>query len=392
MIAAPAGGTGRLSAGRAGNSRPMTARLEQLRPVVEPSGTFATVIVPPFVAGEELVERARIQAKQVRSELDAAGLGSVADEVESMIVEHRGADGVGVVVSAAGGVVLSRDLLDVAVEVREPTVTTGPIAHVVPFVRDAHERRSHLVVAADRTGATLVALDHDGRLSGATVDGQELHTQKVSQGGWSQARLQRHSEHTWDQNAKEIAESVVMLADDVGAHLLIAAGDERAVQLLRGHLPTEWAEKLQVIDIEPTDDHDWDTIATQTRALVRDHVARYVVNILEDFAEKRGQGNGLAADGGADTLTALRRSQVDTLLVPSNADEVGNAFAADTPTLVSTDPNEIENLGAEPIEAPLVDVAVRAALSTGATVIETPAHGAKIPKGPIGAILRFATD
>ena len=51
-------------------------------------------------------------------------------------------------------------------------------------------------------------------------------------------------------------------------------------------------------------------------------------------------------------------------------------------------PDELKDLGvADPIRAPLVDVALRAALGTGAGVRLIPGAGG--PSGSIGAILRW---
>src|SRR5262249_60119159 len=56
-------------------------------------------------------------------------------------------------------------------------------------------------------------------------------------GGWSQPRYQRRAEDSWQHNAAAVAQVVTRALRDLRAGLLLVAGDVRAVQLLRDHLP-----------------------------------------------------------------------------------------------------------------------------------------------------------
>jgi hypothetical protein len=76
-------------------------------------------------------------------------------------------------------------------------------------------------------------LDVDGR-----GPGRRDRTQRP-RGGWSQPRYQRRAEDSWQHNAMAVADAVTQATRDLHAGLLLVAGDVRAVQLLRDHLPPE---------------------------------------------------------------------------------------------------------------------------------------------------------
>jgi peptide subunit release factor 1 (eRF1) len=140
-----------------------------------------------------------------------------------------------------------------------------------------------------------------------------------------------------------------------------------------------------------------DAVLEQAGRLVDATVERDTGELLDRFERERAQ-HDLAADGVAATFEALARSQVDVLLVSELLDddrtarfgETGHSVALDRDTLLAT--GEIT-----PAEGPLVDVAIRAALLSGATVrvLEAPDPGQpEDPRHPtegLGALLRFAT-
>jgi hypothetical protein len=140
--------------------------------------------------------------------------------------------------------------------------------------------------------------------------------------------------------------------------------------------------------------------------------------VLERFAEERGQAADASpaeqgdrvVEGAGATLAALGRGQVETLLLTGLfLDDERTAWFGPAPTDVAAERGTLADLGvAEPVEGRLVDVAVRAALGTGADVHvldpadETrPAEGRgkthdappppeAAPAEGLGALLRFA--
>jgi hypothetical protein len=84
----------------------------------------------------------------------------------------------------------------------------------------------------------------------------------------------------------------------------------------------------------------------------------------------RGRGRRWAVEGAAATLAALARGQVATLLLTGLfLDDRRTAWFGPAPTDVAADRDALVGLGVpDPVEGRLVDVAVRAALGTGAEV------------------------
>lgn len=113
--------------------------------------------------------------------------------------------------------------------------------------------------------------------------------------------------------------------------------------------------------------------------------------LLDEFEQERGQ-HDRAADGAPATFEALARHQVRTLLLKEAPDDERSAWFGERPGQVALD-REVLVIEGEPTpaEGRLVDVAVRAALGTGAEVrvlgAETDGRG---PSDGLGAILRYA--
>lgn len=359
----------------------------QIRAIAEHPGPFATVVVPTPSASHEAENRRRIQAGSAVSRLEEAGVpAAVIARVETALSSHAAGEWTAVI--ATSDRVLVRGFDDSPQEI----IVGGPLPHLVPFIEDEFDHRAHVLIVADRTGAEIIAATREGDIEGSSVSGDEQHVQKVSSGGWSQRRFQNHTEHTWDQNAQEIVEAAVRHATSVDAELIVVAGDQRAIQLVEDHLPEQWKDHLVTHATEPTDAADWERLAEEVTHLVADVAAREKVALLEQFGQARGQ-DADATEGAASVLAALRRSQVDTLLVAGHDADERAWFVPGEPSLVAADKSELADLelDAEPEQGPLVDVAVRAALATGAEVVVVPAHGPNSPAAPLGALLRFET-
>lgn len=347
----------------------------------------ATVVAVAPDASEGSDEQRRLHAKELRSGLESA---DVPEDLAGRIaaVFERGAESdwkpgewLGVVADADDVTVVP------LVDGRDELSSVGSLPRFVPFVRDAFEHRRHLVVVCDRVGASIARVTRGEIQRQREVHGDEQHVQKVSSGGFSQRRMQAHTDHTWEQNAKEVVEVVRNEAEAIAADLIVVTGDERAVQLVRKHLPERWQDRLAVDDLQPADADDEAYVFDRAETLVRDQAASEVVDLLQRFAEARGQGE--AADGTDEVLDALRRGAVDVLLVAGDVDDEAY-FAVDDPRQAATDRAVLEALGLDDARTGrLSDVAVRAAFAGDAGVVVCPTHGPDTPSGPLGALLRF---
>lgn len=217
--------------------------------------------------------------------------------------------------------------------------------------------------------------------------GDDPMLRKTNPGGWSQRRYQNRAENLWEQNAKAVADQVAALADETKARLIVVAGDVRALQLLREHLPDRTAELLREVDGSRAPGSGLDEIADDVVKLTATVVAEDTVEFLRQFKEERGQRD-LAVEGAKSTIEALAAARVDTLLIHDDPDDDRTAWFGPESGMVAQTKNALADLGvADPQKARLVDVAIRAAFTTSAAVRIVPSVGSV--KEGIGAILRF---
>jgi len=346
---------------------------------------IATVVLAAPGFEGDTQARLDIRAKDVRKTLEDAGLPEpvVAAAVEA-VTGHAGADALGIVADGEG--VLVTSLVDV--DESEEVLQVGTLPRYVPFLRDRFERRPHVVVRADRTGAHIARVERGEVSRDTAVEGEDERISKVNAGGWSQKRFQNHAEHAWDQNAQEVADAVAREADAIDAELVVITGDDRAVHLVHDHLPERLREIAVLDDLQPFDAESDAAVFERADTLLRDRVGREIVATLERFAELRGR-DAQAADDPAEVLAALRQGAVATLLLSGDAEQAVHLSSGD-PMQVALSADELTALGFDDvIEARLTDAAVEAALAGGAEVVIVPEHGPNAPSGPVGAILRF---
>lgn len=365
--------------------------LSDLSSVLTAEGPFVTVHVGAESAVEQAADRYDLAWKNVLKELESVG---VAEPVRDALYEARGAhdDGdarLAVADLATGAVVLSEP---VSTRPATDEVTVTPLPRLLPLVSDLSARVPHVVVLADRTGADVAAyFDVDKTAREVTVKGKTLHLQKVQGGGWGHLRYQHTSENAWKRNGQEIAETAADLAGQVDAQLVIGVGDEREVTMVKEALPTQWQERF--VELPGGRGHDGSEQLVQQR--VRDalalHVANETLTLLGDFAQERGQAKR-ACDGVEDVAAALRKAQVETLLVTTALPE-GTLFYGPDPAVLGTSADDVRSLGTDDVrEGPTVDVLIRAAIGTSAGVQVVPHEPKEAPNGGVGATLRYADD
>lgn len=345
----------------------------------------ATVVAAGPGFEGDVQSRLDIRTKDVRRQLEEAGLpASVVDGVAEAVQAHNGEGGLGIVADADG--ILTSTLVDVDED--DEVVQVEALPRYVPFVRDRFVNRPHVVVRCDRVGAHIARVERGETQRDTAITGDDEHVQKVHAGGWSQRRFQNRAEHTWDENAKDIAEAIVSEADAIDAELVVVTGDGRAVQLVADHLPERFGDHLVLDDHQPFDDASDAVVFERALTLVKDRVGRELVEVLERFAERRGRGEG-AAEKVDDVFAALRQGAVETLLVSGDSGTVVHV-AKDDPMQVASDRSAITDLGFDDVvEARLTDAAIQAALAGGSAVMIVPEHGPNSPNDALGAILRY---
>jgi len=285
---------------------------------------------------------------------------------------------------------------------RDTLLRHGALPDVLPLLAAAQAAVPHVAVLTDRTGADMAARGvADDEARAERLEGRVTpHLHKAQAGGWSQPRFHHRAEAIWESNASEVADALTRLVDRVRPRFVAAAGDVRALQLLREQAPKRARELLTVVGGEygsleavfaEADKLAGATVAADNRALV-DRLAEELGQAADPRAERGdradedvpGAGRGTrAVEGAAATLAALARGQVATLLLTGLfLDDQRTAWFGPAPTDVAADRDALVGLGVlGPVEGRLVDVAVRAALGTGAEVhVHDPADETRRPR------------
>jgi hypothetical protein len=359
-------------------------RAPELASLFETDGPVASVYVTTVADVENAAQRSMQHWKTVRGDLEQRGApADVLDAVEERVPDahHEG---------ACLGVVAGPGLLHVEHHVVPPPADSGrwgPLPAVLPLVRWRQSTPPVVVVLADRTGADLTAIRRDRPNVAREADGADFPITKVHAGGWSSRRYDERVERTWEDNAEHVASEVARLATQVRARLVIAAGDERALALLTRELDGPLAERFRILEGGRAAGAGGVDDGELTQA-VAEAVDADTDRVLAVFEEERGQDDR-AVEGATATMEALSRAAVDVLLVADGVDEGRPAWFGPAPTALGAGAGDLRDMGvADPVEAPLVDVLLRAALGTSAGVRVVPADRA--PRDGVGAILRWS--
>src|SRR3954453_3845824 len=276
-------------------------------------GPFTTLYIDSSSASEDAAEQYEIRWKNILRDLEQAGVDQTTREAISAARGDHGRGNTRVIVATPGQVQLAISLPQPPAQ---EIVSTGNLPVLTPLVDALGLQVPHVVVLTDRKGADVLAYTAGpDPVETGTVSNDRFPDRKVHAGGWAAKRYSNDVEETWEQSARDVAGLVERVAKDVDARLVIASGDERALQLLGQHLPTDLVDRFVEVGGggRHTDGSDG-VIAEEVLRVLGDMVTADTVELLEKFSEERGQDDR-AADGLAATVAALRMGQVDTLIL-----------------------------------------------------------------------------
>ena len=269
----------------------------------------------------------------------------------------------------------------------------GDQPHLYPLARVESLYPRYAALLADTNTARILVLATGALVAQAEVKGTK--TKRNSQGGWSQARFQRHIENFHVQHAKEVVEALDRIVQQEGIEEIIVAGDEVIMPLLRDQLPKHLAEKIvDQVRIDTSAPLD-EVVKTSLEAMKRVHGETEREKVEAAIGAYRAGGLGVV--GPEETLEALVKGQVDELLISSRVRELqttGAKVGALAAAGMLPEPAVETAAAGEPaaVETDTVRVAdelITKATQTSAkiTFIEDPALLADY--GGVAALLRF---
>lgn len=350
--------------------------LEQLLPQ---SGPFATVVLSAAGSVDDAEVPLGIAWRNAMRALGDAGLDDddVARLDRAMDAADLRSNAPLVFLQSAGSESFVERLDDA---VGESLAVVDRLPRLGPVLESRQGSIPHVVVVTDRTGADIIGFGTDTEPKTVAVDGETQHIHRGNAGGWSQRRFQQRAENLWEANASDVAGEVAKMAHRIGARVVAIAGDVRAVGFVVEHLPNDLADTVRILEGQSTE-----LIAAETVRAVAGLAARDTVEVIERFRE--GLAHGRSADGPDATLDALTEGRVEILLVHDDATDDRRARFDPEGLACSARTGSSETGQATTDEGRLVDVAIRAAMLSDATVRFVPGHGG--PADGVGAILRW---
>jgi peptide chain release factor subunit 1 len=255
------------------------------------------------------------------------------------------------------------------------------LAPLVPLVGRGH---GALIAVVGRERGTVYTL-RAGRLE-ELVDQFDEQPGRHDQGGWSQARYQRHIETLVQEHLKEVAEQLERQVRRLHSPPVVIVASEET----RAEFDDVLSHEVLNAIIGSTQAEAHATPAELLQAVqpvLEDWHARQERELVERWREESGRG-GRAAAGWADTLEAASDGRVELLLFQEGADRA----AWQCPQCGRVSPEG----GACPLDGTRMEqrddglnLAVHQTLAHGGSVLALRHHRDLDPVEGIGALLRY---
>jgi peptide subunit release factor 1 (eRF1) len=194
--------------------------------------------------------------------------------------------------------------------------------HLYPLARILDEYPRYLALLTDTHSARIFVFAANMLEKRELIENPKVKRHK--QGGWAQARYQRHTENFHLHHAKEVVEAVDRIVREEAVDKIFVSGDEVILPLLRDQLPKHVAERI--VDVVRMDvrapQHE---VLAATLAALREHDATTDRERVEQLVGAYRAG-GLATVGAKNVKRAFEVGQVDELLITatSNATQDGD--------------------------------------------------------------------
>ena len=363
-----------------------------LAPVFSASGPYATVCADVTHTTENADTELDLRVRAIGEQLTGQGAPeTVVEAVRSRLLEaNEGGQvatlrGRALVVAADGSVVLDEALADAP---RDPVTEWSPTPALLPVLRQLAGRVPHVVVVADRIGADISVATNPGRpTQQEQVEGEGFHARKVKVGGWAHNTYMHTAENQWEENAGRVADALHPLVTEGGAQFVLVAGDVRARQLIADKASKEVGDVLVSMD-EGGRAAGADRAPVEQRAaeLVAEHEAHEQARAVEQL--EAASAHGLAVTGTAAVVEALRKAQVETLVLADQPDSEQLSVGG-SPLEIGAGAEDMAALGVTDAARVPADRALLAAAVAGDAAVVVVPRAAMPEDAPVAAVLRY---
>ncbi|MFB9236459.1 Vms1/Ankzf1 family peptidyl-tRNA hydrolase [Plantactinospora siamensis] len=358
--------------------------LSFLRPLYARPGPWASVYLDASRDTEDAAPALDLRWRGLREELehqeaDAATLTAL----DALVREHEPRTGdYGLAAFAAGGKVVLTEYL--AAPPRRDLAAHGPLPHTMPLVAQRGEQVPWVRVVANRTGADVDGITAGEAPRRAQVRGGNRYPIRRAQpGGWSQSRYQREAMMSWKRNAGDSAAATADLAERVGAEVVVVAGDPQARTMLAAQLPAKWQDRVVQVDAPAA-------LAGARTEKLEDLTVQAIAEAATDHADTAKDRFGVqehVGEGLAAVVAALRRNQVDTMLIVDDPSSTARLWVGPEPTDIACDPADL--VTTDPVRVRADAALIRALVGTNAQVTVLIGDEAPELTDGVGAVLRY---
>jgi peptide chain release factor subunit 1 len=191
--------------------------------------------------------------------------------------------------------------------------------HLYPLARLVSQFPRYAAVLADTHATRILVVAENAISDERSIEG--VKTRRTSQGGWSQARFQRHLENYHLQHVKDVIDALERIVTRDGIERILIAGDPAVLPLFREQMPKHLADKIvdELQDLSGTSNDEVVKAALESMQRLNERTDREKV----DAAVGAYRAGGLGVVGPDRTLLALTNGQVDELLLTASLGTLG---------------------------------------------------------------------
>jgi peptide chain release factor subunit 1 len=275
----------------------------------------------------------------------------------------------------------------------ETSVSLGPTPSLRKLTQAVEDYPRYAVLLADQQDAILTIINRASRIASVEIQGDDMvHHHK--QGGWSQRRFQARHEARRASFARAIAEETRRALSDGGIDMLVLAGGEVMTSALNAEFHDEVKKRIVGtlnLDIRTSQSE----LIDATTPIVERAERKREFEIVQAVLDEAGAGNR-GVLGIDDTLEALQRGQVMTLVMSSQFDMPGWAdytldlYGAGPPPAAHPAGGNLADLRKTNLTEELIRLTI-VTDAEGEIIHENGAAATKLGNHQVGALLRFVT-
>ena len=360
--------------------------------VTDHPGPFATVCADVTHITENADTELDLRVRALADRLTEQGTPEpVVEAVRSRLLEGNDGGEAGTyrgraVVAGPDGTVLFDAPL--AAAPRTETAEWSSMPDLVTVLAALPGRIPHVVIVADRVGADITVATAPGLPTlEKSIEGDTHLMRKVQVGGWAHHRYQHTAENVWIHNMQQVIDEIDALVGGSGARFVLLAGDIRARQIFSDRA----TPKIQAVLVDMNEGGraegaDRSVIDQRVEELVAENDAAEQTEVIEQIAS--ASAHGLAVTGTALVVEALRKAQVETLVLAEEPDDE-QLYVGATPLELGVSSEDMAALGVtDAAQVPAERALLRAAVGSNAGVVVVP-RSAMPGDVPVAAVLRF---